>query len=164
MPRAQSLAAALLCIAFPFALAACGGGGELPVKVTFEDVTKRDTPSDTAQPATPAPTETPQPATPPAPPPAMSGTPPATFETLPATRTAAEADHHRVRAAGFEKTLQSAKEAAVSLPRFGSVIQGTDSDADGVTTDRVSTEFDWGPEAELASRTRVLGVQWNANP
>ena len=30
MPRAQSLAAALLCIAFPFALAACGGGGEIP--------------------------------------------------------------------------------------------------------------------------------------
>ena len=160
MPRAQSLAAALLCLAFPFALAACGGGGELPVKVTFEDVTKRDTPSDTAQPATPA---TPQPETP-ATPPAMSEPAPATFETLPATRTAAEADHHRVRAAGFEKTLQSAKEAAVSLPRFGSVIQGTDSDADGVTTDRVSTEFDRGHEAELTSRKGVLGVQWNANP
>lgn len=143
MPRAQSLAAALLCIAFPFALAACGGGGELPVKVTFEDVTKRerDTPSDTAQPATPA---TPEPATPPA----MSEPPPATFETLPATRTTAEANHHRVRAAGFEKTLSSAQKAAVSLPRFGSVIQATDSDADGVTTDRVKTEFDWGTEPE----------------
>lgn len=158
MPRAQSLAAALLCIAFPFALAACGGGGAFKVEV--EDVTQRPT-AGTQQ---PAPTETPQPATPPAPPPVMSEPPPATFETLPATRTTAEADHHRVRAAGFEKTLQSAKEAAVSLPRFGSVIQGTDSDADGVTTDRVSTEFDWGPEAELASRTGVLGVQWNANP
>ena len=158
MPRAQSLAAALLCLAFPFALAACGGGGEgIPVKVTFEDVTERDTPSNTQQPAAPA---TPQPTTPPA----MSEPPPATFETLPATRTTAEADHHRVRAAGFEKTLQSAKEAAVSLPRFGSVIQGTDSDADGVTTDRVSTEFDRGHEAELTSRKGVLGVQWNANP
>ena len=158
MPRAQSLAAALLCLAFPFALAACGGGGEgIPVKVTFEDVTERDTPSNTQQPAAPA---TPQPTTPPA----MSEPPPATFETLPATRTTAEADHHRVRAAGFEKTLQSAKEAAVSLPRFGSVIQGTDSDADGVTTDRVKTEFDWGLEAELASRSGVLGVQWQNNP
>ena len=56
------------------------------------------------------------------------------------TRT--EADRNRVRTADPEKTLQGAKGAADSLPRFGSITQSTNRDANGVTTDRASAAFD----------------------
>ena len=47
-----------------------------------------------------------------------------------------------IRTANSEKTLQSAESAAASLPRFGSVTQSSNHDANGVTTDRVSAAFD----------------------
>ena len=51
-------------------------------------------------------------------------------------------DINGVRTADPEKTLQSARGAAGSLPRFGSVTQSTNRDANGVTTDRASAAFD----------------------
>ncbi len=53
-----------------------------------------------------------------------------------------QADLNRVRAADPEETLQSAVRVADSLPRFGSVTQSTNRDANGVTTDRASAAFD----------------------
>lgn len=53
-----------------------------------------------------------------------------------------EADRNRVRTADPEKTLRSARDAAGSLPRFGSVTQSTNQDANGVTTDRARAAFD----------------------
>lgn len=49
---------------------------------------------------------------------------------------------NRVRTADPEKTVQSTKAAAGSLPRFGSVTQSTKQDANGVATDLARAEFD----------------------
>ena len=74
------------------------------------------------------------------------GAPAKTATPAPAAPTPAptptEADRNSVRTADSGRTLQSAREAADSLPRFGSVTQATDRDANGVTTDRARAAFD----------------------
>ena len=72
-------------------------------------------------------------------PPTAANPTPAPAEPTPAPT---EADRNSVRTADSGKTLQSAGEAANSLPRFGSVTQATDRDANGVTTDRARAAFD----------------------
>lgn len=102
---------AALCLAIPFALAACGGGG---------------TPKPEAQ-AQPQP-EQPAPETP----------APAPADPTPAPT---EADRNSVRTADSGKTLESARRAADSLPGFGSVTQSTNGNANGITTDRARAAF-----------------------
>ncbi len=100
---------AALCLAIPFALAACGGGGGAPAK------TATPAPAD----PTPAPTE---------------------------------ADRNSVRTADSGKTLESARRAADSLPRFGSVTQSTNRDANGITTDRARAAFNGAGVAVTVTR------------
>ena len=58
------------------------------------------------------------------------------------TPTPTEADRNGVATANSAKTLQSAREAADSLPRFGSVTQSNTRDANGITTDRARAAWD----------------------
>ena len=113
---------AALCLAIPFALAACGGGG---------------TPKPEAQ-AQPQP-EQPAPETP----------APAPADPTPAPT---EADRNSVRTADSGKTLESARRAADSLPRFGSVTQSTNRDANGITTDRARAAFNGAGVAVTVTR------------
>ena len=100
---------AALCLAIPFALAACGGGGGAPAK------TATPAPAD----PTPAPTE---------------------------------ADRNSVRTADSGKTLESARRAADSLPRFESVTQSTNRNASGITTDRARAAFNGAGVAVTVTR------------